>query len=409
MLNHLVENLFRHQAGHLIATLTRFLGDLDLAEECVQEAMIRALELWPYRGIPEKPEAWLFTTARHSAIDRLRRAKKIIAVGESLDSLQDALQSPSAEPDLLSDDLLRLLFTCCHPALPEEGRVALTLKTVSGFGVQEIARAFLTSTTTIQQRLVRAKRKIRELSLPYELPTGAELSERRQSVLVVLYLMFNEGYTATDSSRLLQEELCREAIRVAGLLCSLFPEDPDVLGLLGLFHFQAARFSARTDAQGALLRLAAQDRSRFHQEDIQQGIHYTAAGMERQFYNRYVLQAAIAGCHTTASNEEGTDWSQILSLYTLLQELEPSPIVSLNRAVALGRVEGPAAAIELLLSKALQEALHGYYLLPATLASLYNEQGKSQQAIEYYQQALISTNNQIERQFLQHQLSLLTT
>jgi RNA polymerase sigma-70 factor (ECF subfamily) len=399
-----VEQLFRHEAGRLTAALARILGDLDLAEECVQDALIRALELWPYQGVPQNPKAWLLRTAKNRAVDRLRRDRRLVWLGEGAEAQLEALGSVAAPELAAQDELLGLLFACGHPALPLEGALALMLKVVLGFSVSEISRVFLTRVPTIQQRIVRAKRRIRELGIRYEVPEGAELHQRKDSVLRAIYLLFSEGYAPGDSDRLLREDLCREALRLARALAETFPESADVHGALGLFHFQIARFAARLDVDGDLVRLQDQDRRLWSQEAIQLGIRHTAAGMSLEIGNAYVLEAAIAGCHMVASSDEETDWPQIERLYRLLLEQRRSPVVALNHAVAVARVHGPEVALQLVSKLAEGPELRRYALLYATLAELEARLGSRKEAAAACARALELTSNAVERRFLEGRL-----
>jgi RNA polymerase sigma-70 factor, ECF subfamily len=414
---HLVDHLFRHQAGQMIATLTRIFGPrhLELAEEVVQEALLKALQQWPYRGVPDNPSAWLIQVAKHRALDVLRREASLQAKAEEIVrafAAQEAFanrQPDAGQADELLDDTLGMIFMACHPALPREGRVALTLKTVGGFGTSEIARAFLAKEPTIAQRLVRAKRLLREESISFELPLASEMSARLASVLEVLYLLFNEGYTASGGENLVRADLCEEALR----LCSLLlrhpaTRQPKCHALLALMFFHAARIPARVGAGGELFLLAEQDRSRWDRRLIAQGflqLERSAAGAE---FSEYHLQAAIAACHTAATSYELTDWAEIVRLYDLLLGLNPSPVIALNRAVAVAKWRGAEAGIRELERVSAHPALQHYYLLPATLGELWFELGETAKAADNLRRALQCQCSEPERQFLQRKLSVVT-
>lgn len=413
----LVDHLFRHRAGQMVATLTRIFGPrhLELAEEVVQEALLKALQQWAYRGVPENPVAWLIQVAKHRALDVLRREASLQEKAEELVrafAAQEALANASAElpplPSDLLDDSLRMIFMACHPAIPREGRVTLTLKTVGGFGTSEIARAFLAKEPTIAQRLVRAKRLIREGELSFELPAARELSARLDSVLEVLYLLFNEGYTAHAGENLVRADLCAEALRLCRLLVQhAATRQPKVHALLALMYFHAARVPARVGVGGELFVLAEQDRALWDRRLIAHGfwqLERSAAGQE---FSEYHLQAAIAACHAAASNYELTDWAEIVRLYDLLLGLNPSPVIALNRAVALAKWQGAEAGLRAIEAISEHPALQHYYLLPATLGELWRELGESQRAADFYQQALAQPCSEPERRFLAKQLAAL--
>jgi RNA polymerase sigma-70 factor (ECF subfamily) len=401
----LVDHLFRYKAGQMVATLTRIFGveNLELAEDVVQETLIKALRQWPYRGVPENPGGWLMLVAKNHALDVIRREVNfqnkaaLLVEPEKSGGVEEALSLD----DPLGDDQLTMMFICCHPALSQESRVALTLKAVGGFGVPEIARAFLTSEATIAQRLVRAKRQIREGGVAFELPPSSELPERLNSVLSVLYLLFNEGYSAGQGEDLIRQELCAEAIRL-GLLLATHPVGggPKLHALLALMFLQASRLPARVDTQGDLLLLAEQDRSKWDGEMIQRGLHYLEQAMTGSELSAYHLEAGIAACHASAASYEITDWNSILFYYDELIALSPSPIIALNRAVAVAMVRGPRAGIvELEQIKDLPQ-LKSYYLLPATFGELYERSGQADKAMAFYREALALTANEAERRFL---------
>jgi RNA polymerase sigma factor (sigma-70 family) len=402
-----VAETFRLEYGRVVAGVLRIVRDIDTAEEIVQDAFAQALDRWPAGGTPERPGAWLLTTARRRALDHLRRARRADARAEAL-AYETALgaldEAPEViDPDDIPDDRLRLIFTCCHPGLPADSRVALTLRLVGGLSAAEIARAFLVPEPTIAQRLVRAKRLIRERALPYEVPQGAELSERLPAVLAVVYLIFNEGYAAHTGDALVRHDLCHEAIRLGRMLAELMPE-AEVLGLLALMELQASRSATRTDADGNLVLLADQDRSRWDQSAIARGL----AGLERagtlQSAGPYQLQAAIAACHARAASWEATDWARIVEHYDALATAAPSPVVELNRAVAMGLAQGPAAGLAAL--DAIDAgALRGYHLLPAARADFLRRLERWTEAVAEYRRALALADNARERSFLAARLA----
>jgi RNA polymerase sigma factor (sigma-70 family) len=376
----------------LAAALVRALGDFDLAEELVQEALLEAVEHWPKDGIPDKPGAWLLTTARRKAVDLFRRQARF---REKLALLEGAsMRDDTAE----GDDRLRLIFTCCHPALSREAQVALTLRAVAGLTTTEIARAFITSEATIAQRIVRAKRKIVDAKIPYRVPAERDMSERLAEVLAVLYLMFNEGYLATAGERASRRDLAEDAVWLAGLMVRLMPEEPEALGLLALMRLHLARADSRFDQQGNLVLLQDQDRTRWDQHRIASAmvVLQRAAGLRRP--GPYQLQAAIAACHAEARSWQATDWGQIVLLYDALLELMPSPVVELNRAIARRYLDGPATALPEV--DALAEALDDYYLFHATRAELLRELGRDIDARAALARALELTANPAERALL---------
>ncbi len=413
----LVDHLFRHQAGRMIATLTRIFGPhhIDLAEEVVQEALIKALQQWPYRGVPENPVAWLIQVAKNRALDLLRRetslreksdeiVRAFNAQEEAANRRIETARSCEAFPEMF-DDTLRMIFMACHPAISREGRVALTLKTVGGFGVGEIARAFLAKEPTIAQRLVRAKRLIRDERVAFDLPGEAEMSARLDSVLEVLYLLFNEGYTAHSGENLVRADLAQEAIRLCSLLIRHPAANrPKCHALLALMMFQAARLPARVGQGGELTLLAEQDRSLWDRRMIYLAYKHLDAAAEGDEFTEYHLQAAIAACHTAASSYKLTDWAEIVRLYDLLVALNPSPVVALNRAVAVAKWKGAEAGIRAIEGIVEHPALQHYYLLPATLGELWSEVGDTGKAAEFYRQALNHPCSEPERRFLSKRL-----
>jgi RNA polymerase sigma-70 factor (ECF subfamily) len=400
-----VATVVRQEWGRIVATLIGVTGDWDLAEECVQEAIARALERWPGDGIPRRPGAWLTTTARNHALNRLRRnateAAKLREAAVMMAHPEDDEEDSGAVPD----DRLRLIFTCCHPALPLDGRVALTLRTLLGLTTAEIARAFLVAEPTMAQRLVRTKRKIREAGIPYQVPPAHLLAQRTTGVLGVLYLLFNEGYSATAGADPVRADLCAEAIRLARLLAQLLPDDPEVAGLLALMLLHDSRRAARQDEAGDLISLDDQDRGRWDGAVIAEGVALLDAARRRGAPGPYQIQAAIAACHATASHAEATDWPQIAALYTELTRRAPSPVVRLNHAVAVAMADGPLAGLALLKGLDDTSELARYHLLPATYADLLRRLGRHQEAADRYRQALQLARTDADRRYLTRRLA----
>jgi RNA polymerase sigma-70 factor, ECF subfamily len=399
-----VARAFHDEWGRVVATLIRVTGDWDLAEECAQDAFAAATERWPRDGVPRSPGAWLTTTARNRAVDRVRRA----ATGAA--KLQEAaVLSPRDEPirdddSGVGDDRLRLIFTCCHPALSMDAQVALTLRTLAGLETAEIARAFLVPEPTMAQRLVRAKRKIRNAGIPYRVPPAHLLPERTSAVLAVLYLLFNEGYSATAGEDLVRVGLCAEAIRLARTLAELMPDEPEVLGLLALLLLQDSRRAARVDLDGDLVPLEDQDRTAWDRTEIEEGLALLDRAIRRSKPGPYQVQAAIAACHATASDAAATDWTEIATLYRELARMVPSPVVELNRAVAIAMSEGLERGLTLVDALDASGRLPRYALLAATRADLLRRLGRADEAASAYREALALTGTDTERRYLEKRL-----
>jgi RNA polymerase sigma-70 factor (ECF subfamily) len=404
-----VEAVFREEWGQLLATLVRWVGDLDLAEEVSADAMAVALERWPIDGVPDRPAAWLLTTARRRAVDLLRRrqtyaAKLAVLKVEAERAETERLSADAATAVVIGDDRLQLFFTCCHPALAAEARVALTLRYLAGLSTAEVARAFLVPEATMAQRLVRAKRKIREAQIPYRVPSAAELPSRLPAVLSVIYVIFTESYAASGGPTLLRPDLADEAIRLARILHRLLPSEREVSGLLALLLFVDARRAARVDDSGALVLLENQDRSLWNRTLIEEGRPLVVSALKGGAPGPYALQAAIAAVHDEAATVETTDWPQIVGLYNVLRVTAPSPVVELNRAVAVAMVDGPEAGLTLIDAVAASGELSRYHPLHAVRGRLLEQLGRTNEAADAYRRALDAVGNESERAFLSRRL-----
>ena len=411
-LSNTIETLYRAESGRVLATLVRLLGDLDLAEEAMHEAFATALESWAQTGIPDRPRPWLISTARFKAVDVIRRRARFDRaqhdlVAEIESRVDDTSAAAAAGDDEIEDDRLRLIFTCCHPALPPEAQVALTLREVCGLTTEEIARAFLTTPATLAQRIVRAKTKIRETPIPYEMPSPRELPERLEAVLRVIYLVFNEGYSAAAGEEVTRAELTGEAIRLGRLLTELQPE-PEVTGLLALMLLQESRRAARMSPSGELILLADQDRSLWNRASIAEGVSLVKQALGSRRFGAYVLQAAIAAVHAEAETSAATDWRKIVGLYDQLIRIQPSPVGHLNRAVAVAMCDGPEAGLAQIDTLLEQGELVNYYLAHAARADMCRRLGRRDEARAGYERALALTQQEPERRFLRERIQELT-
>ncbi len=406
----LVDHLFRHKAGQLVASLTRLFGpeNLHLAEDVVQETLLKALRQWPYYGIPENPGGWLFRVAKNQALDLLRREKRLqekLSLISTENRKDEYFDTWLIEDGPFKDDQLTLIFICCHPIIKRESRVALALKTVGGFSVSEIARAFLLKEKTVAQRLVRAKRKIKENKIPFVFPRNEDMPRRLKAVLEVIYLLFNEGYSATTGDSLVRRDLCEEAIRLASLLAEHpVGDQPEVHALLALMHFQNSRSEARVDTVGNLLLLSQQDRSKWDRNSLESGFAHLDRAGKGDSLSQYHLMAGIAACHASAESFETTNWEDILYYYNHLSQINHSPVLALNRIVAVGMMDGPEAALDLMDKLNGVEELQNYYLLPATAGDLLMRIGKTEKARRQFVKALSLASNNTEKRFLKNRI-----
>ena len=403
----MIEQIYREESGRVLATLIRLLGDFDLAEEALQDAFTAALVQWPREGTPANPRAWLVSTGRNKAVDGLRRRARQAARQEELLRLSRLADhvAEEGEESMLSDDRLRLIFTCCHPALSTEAQVSLTLRTLCGLSTEEIARAFLVPLPTMAQRIVRAQHKIRDAHIPYKVPGDDDLPAHLEAVLLAVYLVFNEGYNASSGDTVIRRELCSEAIQLGRLLCALMPKQTEARALLALMLLHDSRRDARTNANGEIVLLEEQDRNLWNAEQIGEGLALVESALRDGPLGSYSLQAAIASVHASAKGAHETDWRQIAALYSLLLQLQPTPIVELNRAVAIAMADGPAAGLRLLDELDLRGELGGYYLLPAARGDLLRRLGRWADAATAYRRALSLARQFSEQKFLARRLA----
>lgn len=401
------EKLHREESGRIVATLIRLLGDFDLAEEMLQEAYATALQKWPTEGTPANPRSWLISTARHKAIDRLRRDRRFAEKAEEIAKTAEIAAPPESdrEEEMVADDRLRLIFTCCHPSLPLEARVALTLRTVCGITTEQISRAFLVPLATMAQRLVRAKSKIREAGIPYRVPALEDLPDRLDGVLLVVYLIFNEGYLSSNGDALIRRELCAEAIRLGRLVSVLLPGQAEARALLGLMLLQDSRREARVSAEGELILLEEQDRGFWDANEIREGTQLVEDALRQGASGTYAVQASIAALHANAKTAAETDWRQIAGLYDVLLRIHASPVVEVNRAVAVAMARSPEEGLSLLDEIQKRTELREFHLLPAARADLLRRLACFEEASEAYREALKLATNDIERRFLRSRLS----
>jgi len=406
-----LEKLHREESGRVLATLIRLLGDFDLAEEMLQEAYAVALEKWPSEGEPSNQRAWLISTARHKAIDRIRRDQRWEVKRQEIAKTAPISAPPAAESevdstdDMFPDDQLRLIFTCCHPALAVESQVALTLHTICGITTEEISKAFLTPMPTMAQRLVRAKRKIRDANVPYRVPPPEDLPDRLDAVRLIVYLIFNEGYFASGGDSLIRRELCAEAVRLGRVLCQLLPRDTETHTLLALMLLHDSRRDARVSADRELILLEDQDRAQWHADQIHEGTALLESALRAGAAGPYALQASIAALHANATTSAETDWPQIAALYAALLKINPSPVIEVNRAVAVSLARSPEEGLALLDELAVRAELADFHLLPAARADILRRLGKHAEAAGAYRRALALATNDVERRFFRRRLS----